>query len=313
MEEQSNYELTLNVIIHDVVNTMNVLYNDLASSTGLASVKRLYEHVRNKKLAEDFLKTQDSYTLHKPVVRKFRRRKYVVSGIDDLVQMDLADMSSLSRWNGGVKFILIWIDCYSRYLRVVALKDKSGSSVTEAVRGLLKEQKPVHIQTDKGTEFVNQGLRQLFKDQGVNFYTTQDPDTKAAFAERVIRTIKSRIYRYMTLKNTKRYIDVLQDLVGSYNRSKHRSIGMAPKDVTGNLINSKETPKTYMAHKFKLGDRVRIPLEKTTFSRGYTPNWTTEYFYISELLLTDPPTYKIKDGNGEPIIGSYYEPELQAV
>ena len=117
----------------------------------------------------------------------------------------------------------------------------------------------------------------------------------------------------MTLKNTKRYIDVLQDLVDSYNRSKHRSIGMAPKDVTGNLINSKETPKTYMAHKFKLGGRVRIPLEKTTFSRGYTPNWTTEYFYMSELLLTDPPTYKIKDGDGEPIIGSYYEPELQAV
>ena len=294
-------------------HTMNVLYNDLASSTGLASVKRLYEYVRSKKKAEEFLKTQDSYTLHKPVVRKFRRRKYVVKGINDLVQMDLADMSSLSRWNDGVRYLLIWIDCYSRYLRVVPLKDKSGPSVKEAVRSLLKEQKPAHVQTDKGTEFINQGLRQLFKDQGVNFYTTQDPDTKAAFAERVIRTLKSRIYRYMTLKHAKRYIDVLQDLVTSYNSSKHRSIGMSPKDVTGKLINSKTTPMIYKPHKFKLGDRVRIPLEKTAFSRGYTPNWTAEYFYISELLHTDPPTYKIKDGNDEAIIGSYYEPELQAV
>ena len=299
--------------LHAPAEIMNVLYNDLASSTGLASVKRLYEHVKNKKLAEEFLKTQDSYTLHKPVVRKFRRRKYVVKGMNDLVQMDLADMASLSKWNGGVRFLLIWIDCYSRYLRVVPLKDKSGPTVTAAVRSLLKEQKPAHIQTDKGTEFLNQGLRQLFKDQQVNFYTTQDPDTKAAFAERVIRTLKSRLYRYLTLKNTKRYIDVLQDLVTSYNSSKHRSIGMAPKDVTGKLINRNATPKIYKPHKFKLGDRVRIPLEKTTFARGYTPNWTTEYFYISELLHTDPPTYKIKDGNGEPILGSYYEPELQAV
>lgn len=291
---------------------MNVLYNNLASSTGLASVKRLYEYTRDKPMSEEFLKTQDSYTLHKPVVRKFRRRKYVVKGLNDLIQMDLADMSSLSRWNGGYRYLLVWIDCYSRYLRVVPLKNKQAVTVVEAVRSLLGEQSPANIQTDKGTEFINQGLRQLFNDQGVNFYTTQDPDTKAAFAERVIRTIKTRIYRYMTLKDTKRYIDVLQNLVTSYNNSKHRSIGMAPINVTDKSINISTTSPA-PNHKFNLDDRVRIPLEKTAFSRGYTPNWTKEYFYISKLQQTDPPTYKIKDGSGEPILGSYYEPELQAV
>ena len=292
---------------------MDLLYNDLASSTGLASVKRLYEHIGNRKRAQDFLKTQDSYTLHKPVVRKFRRRKYVVKGLNDLVQMDLADVSSLSRWNGGVKFLLIWIDCYSRFLRVVPIKNKQAYTVVVAVRSLLQEQKPANIQTDKGTEFVNRDLKQLFSDLGVNFYTTQDPDTKAAFAERVIRTLKSRIYRYMTLKDTKSYIDVLQDLVTSYNSSKHRSIGMSPKDVTDKSIKGNAIHVNYKRHKFSLEDRVRIPLEKTAFSRGYTPNWTTEYFYIAQLLQTDPPTYKIKDGTGELILGSYYEPELQAV
>jgi len=293
---------------------MDLLYNDLASSTGLASVKRLYEVVKDKQKALEYLKTQDSYTLHKPVVRKFRRRKYTVKGLNDLVQMDLADLSSLSRWNGGIKYLLIWIDCYSRYLRVVPLKNKSAGTVTEAVNSLLQAQVPVNIQTDKGTEFRNQQLQDVFKNHNINFYTTQDPDTKAAFAERVIRTIKSRIYRYMTLKSTKRYIDVLQDLVTSYNSSKHRSIGMAPKDVTEKSINIAEgSHKSIKAHKYNVGDRVRIPLEKTAFSRGYTPNWTTEYFYIAKQLFTDPPTYKIKDGNGELILGSYYEPELQAV
>ena len=293
---------------------MDLLYKDLASSTGLASVKRLYEVVKNEKQNLEYLKTQDSYTLHKPAVRKFRRRKYTVKGLNDLVQMDLADLSSLSRWNGGIKYLLIWIDCYSRYLRVVPLKNKSAGTVTEAVNSLLQAQVPVNIQTDKGTEFRNQQLQDVFKNHNINFYTTQDPDTKAAFAERVIRTIKSRIYRYMTLKNTKRYIDVLQDLVTSYNSSKHRSIGMAPKDVTEKSINiAKVQHKSIKAHKYNVGDRVRIPLEKTAFSRGYTPNWTTEYFYIAKQLFTDPPTYKIKDGNGELILGSYYEPELQAV
>lgn len=62
-----------------------------------------------------------------------------------------------------------------------------------------------------------------------------------------------------------------------------------------------------------MNQRVRIALEKTVFSRGYTPNWSKETFVISKQLITDPPTYKIADEHGEEILGSYYEPELQAV
>jgi uncharacterized membrane protein YheB (UPF0754 family) len=207
----------------------------------------------------------------------------------------------------------VWIDCYSRYLKVIPLKNKTSGAVVEAIKTLLKDSAPKNIQSDKGTEFINQELKQLFENNSVNFYTTQDPDTKAAFAERVIRTLKSRIYRYITHKDTKRYIDVLPELVESYNSSKHRSIGKAPKDVTADSLNVVVSSGRIIHHKFSLGESVRIALEKTTFSRGYTPNWTGEVFYVAEQLHTDPPTYKIKDGNGEVILGSYYEPELQAV
>lgn len=291
---------------------MEKLYNDLSSDTGLASAKRLYQHVQ-KKTADDFLKTQDSYTLHKPVIRNFRRRKYTVKGLNDLVQMDLADMTSLSRWNGGIKFLLVWIDCYSRYLRVEPLKTKSAQVVAAAISKLLNEQKPKHVQSDKGTEFLNANVRELFQEADVNFYTTQDPDTKAAFAERVIRTLKSKIYRYLTLKNTKNYINVLPQLVLSYNRSKHRSTGQRPVDITTNSLNVGTLQQIEVKHKLKVGDKVRIALEKSAFSKGYTPNWSKEVFLISNQLQTDPPTYRIKDANGEEILGSYYEPELQAV
>jgi transposase InsO family protein len=294
---------------------MEELYNDLAAPSGLASVKRLYDYIKNKKDVKDYLKTQDSYTLHKPVVRKFKRRKYVVKGRDDLVQIDLADVSNLAQFNGGVKYLLVWIDCYSRFLRVEPLKNKFANSVTVAIQKLIAAQKPQHIQSDKGTEFRNQMIQKIFEENGINYYTTQDPDTKAAFAERVIRTLKGNIYRYMTLKNTKRYINVLQQLVQSYNRSKHRSLGLSPIAVADGQepINRKKSAEKIIRFKFNVGERVRIALEKTTFARGYTPNWSTEFFYIAQQLHTNPPTYKIEDANNEPIIGSYYEPELQSV
>jgi len=292
---------------------MEALYNNYFSPSGLASARQFYDYVHNRKGALDFLKTQESYTLHKPVVRKFRRRKYVVKGLNDLVQVDLADMTSLSRFNGGVKFLLVWIDCYSRFLKVIPLKNKSAAEVIPAFRKLLDEQVPDHIQSDKGTEFLNRGLQDLLKDNGVNFYTTQDHDTKAAFAERVIRTLKGKIYKYLTHTKSKRYIDVLQDLVLAYNRTKHSSTKQAPVNVVDNSINRNTPEPVVIKHKLPLSQRVRIALEKTAFSRGYTPNWSNELFYISEQLTTDPPTYKIKDADGQPILGSYYEQELQAV
>lgn len=203
---------------------MDRLYNDFAAPSGLASAKRFLKFVQDRKVAMDYLKSQDSYTLHKPVVRKFRRRRYVVKGLNDLVQVDLADMTQLSRFNGGYRFLLVWIDCYSRFLRVVPLKNKSAAEVVRAMKTLLDQQTPRHIQSDKGTESINQHLQALLRQHNVNFYTTQDPDTKAAFAERVIRTRKGKIYRFLTHKQTKRYIDVLPELVLSYNRTKHRSI-----------------------------------------------------------------------------------------
>jgi hypothetical protein len=88
---------------------------------------------------------------------------------------------------------------------------------------------------------------------------------------------------------------------------------MAPKDVTDGSVKMSKQTRTPAEHKYSIGQRVRIALEKTTFSRGYTPNWSREVFIIDQQLQTDPPTYKIKDDGGEVILGSYYEPELQAV
>jgi hypothetical protein len=302
---------------------MQRLYSDLSSPYGLASnLTKFTNHFDklgySKKQAKTFLLSQQAYSLHRPVVRKFKRRKYTLKGINDLIQLDLADMTSLSTFNDGVKFLLIFIDTFSKFLKVLPLKNKNAITVARALSTMLRENPPKNIQTDKGKEFINKEVKQLMDYHNINFYTTEDPDTKAAIAERVIRTLKGKIYRYVTYTGSNRYIDVLQQLVTSYNNTKHRTIGMAPADVTlrnSSYIKSKLNPpehKTF-TFSFEVGQPVRIALEKTAFSRGYTPNWSKEIFYISHQQPTNPETYKIQAADGEPILGSYYRQELQGV
>ena len=90
------------------------------------------------------------------------------------------------------------------------------------------------VQSDKGTEFINSTFQSMLRRQNIKFYTSENEDIKAAVVERFNRTLKTKMYRYFTAKNTRRYIDVLPDLLHSYNHTYHRSIGMAPVEVDAN-------------------------------------------------------------------------------
>ncbi|WP_215898142.1 hypothetical protein, partial [Acinetobacter baumannii] len=116
--------------------------------------------------------------------------------------------------------------------------------------------------------------------------------------ERWNRTIKQKVFRYFTANNTLRYIEALEDLTGAYNESKHRSIGMAPADVTrenqfqawdelyGKFPPQKTKPK------YQVGDRVRLAQTRSPFAKGYEQGWTQELFTISKRLPGYPPAYK---------------------
>jgi hypothetical protein len=148
-------------------------------------------------------------------------------------------------------------------------------------------------------------------------------EVKANYAERAIKTLKSKISRYLTHMQTSRYINVLQDLVHSYNNTIHRSIKMAPADVNRN----NEAPLWWMQYrptdkhpprqipfKLKVGDNVRIPKLGNVFSREYDVRWTGEIFVIIERFRRDNINmYSVKDRKGEPVRGTFYEPELQRV
>ena len=107
------------------------------------------------------------------------------------------------------------------------------------------------------------------------------------------------------------YIDKLDDIVNEYNNKYYTTIKMKPIDVKDNTYINNSKKINYKDPKFKVGDRVRISQYKNIFAKGYMPNWSEEVFVIKKVKNTVPWTYVINDLNGEEIIGTFYEKELQ--
>ena len=251
--------------------------------------------------------------LHKPIKRKFKKRRVLVNGIDKIWAADLVDMQTFSKLNRGVKYLLAVIDILSKYGWLVPLKDKTGKSVASALKTIFKERKPEKMWVDKGKEFYNKDVKDL-----VELYSTENEE-KSSVVERWIRTMKEKMWKYFTDKNTNIYIDILPDLVKDYNNTRHSSIKMTPVKASKKENELTVWRNLYPEHleihdinpKFSVGDQVRISKKKKTFEKGYTTRWTEEIFTIVEVKRSRPPTYKIADLNGEEIKGSFYEPELQ--
>lgn len=137
-----------------------------------------------------------------------------------------------------------------------------------------------------------------------------------------IRSTNSLIYKYFTFKNTKKYVNVLEQLFDIYNNRKHRIIGRAPADVNeSNVLSvwehmSRYNPITIFNEKrvkFKVGTFVRIGNPKLAFDKGYKKQWSTEIFLVDKVILSYPHTYRIYALDGEKIKGLFYDQELQEV
>ena len=141
-------------------------------------------------------------------------------------------------------------------------------------------------------------------------YSTHN-EGKPVVAERFIRTLKSKIYKYMTSISKNVYIDKLDDIVDEYNNTYQTTIKMKPTDVKDNTYINADKELNNKHPIFKVGDRVRISKYKNIFAKGYAPNWSEEVFAIKKFKSTVSWTYVINDLNGEEITGTFYEKYLQ--
>ena len=190
-------------------------------------------------------------------------------------------MQLINKFNKGFRFLLCVIDIFSKYAWVVPLKDKKGISIVNAFQKILDDsnRKPNKIWVDKGSEFYNSSVKKWLKDNNIEMYSIHN-EGKSVVTERFIRTLKTKIYKYMMSISKNVYIDKLDDTVNEYSNTYHRTIKMKPADVKDNTYIDFKKEVNDKDPKFKVGDHVRISKYRNIFAKGYIPNWSEEVFVI---------------------------------
>lgn len=301
------------------VSTPQILRKELRTRFNLKNVP--LDRISN------WLNSQYSYTLHKRAKINFQRNPIIATNIDEQWQGDLVffkNRKTVHRYIGA----LVVIDVVSRYLWAELIRNKSAETTTNAFNTILKRsspRKPKKFQTDKGTEFLNGTFQRLMRQENIIHFCSHS-DKKAALAERVIRTLQTRINLYMKELNAKEFYSVFQGLIDSYNKTTHSATKFAPASVSSENVGDVLTnlyghlwerdALLYSAKpKFKISDHVRVSkVHGDIFRKGYMGNWSEEIFKIFEIKNTIPRvTYGIRDLDGNEILGSYYEDELQKI
>lgn len=256
--------------------------------------------------------------LHRPVRKNFTRRAVELKGLYDLYQADLVEMIPHAKVNKGFRYLMTIINAFSKYAHAVPLKTKTGKEVAHALEPILSNNKMKYLQTDNGKEYYNTSVQSLLKKYNVKHYSTYS-DKKASIVERFNRTLKTRMYRAFSERGNYRWVDLLPELLKSYNDSVHRTIGMKPSEVNENneqlvMERIRKNTKPHVVNKktpkFNVGDHVRISKHKMIFAKGYTPNWTNEIFTIHSIQPSVPVTYLLKDHTKQVLKGGFYEHEI---
>jgi len=271
-----------------------------------------------------YLQEKDVHSKHGRIVkRRFPRRRIIVTHPFQIFMADLIEYTknaSMKHANRNRVYILIVIDCFSKYIWLRPLKKKTAKPVSSSLREIIEglTSFPNTVITDEGKEFYNKEVRKVFDDFNIHHYSIKTK-MKASIAERAIRTIKTRIERYMHENKTKKWLDVLPDIESGYNSTPHRSIGLAPEQV--NIANSKKVFKTLYPDidlitkpKLSKGNIVRVLRKKSLFEKGYKQNWSSKVYIITKTRQQAGRVwYKLSCLNGTVKEGSHYFYELNFV
>ena len=195
-------------------------------------------------------------------------------------------MDKSSDTNNGVKYLLVCVDVFSRFVRAQPMKSKYSADAVLAFKKMLRKKK-------------------------IKMYSTRS-ETKAAVAERAIKSLKNIIYRYME-ENGDKYMRKMHSFVKTMNTRVNRSTSKAPKNVTNKDFLSifyRNPINQYKRPRFKVGENVRISKKDIPFRKGYKSQFTSEIFKIVKVATFKPPTYNLCGEQGDEILGKFYEQEL---
>ena len=211
---------------------------------------------------KQFLANKNAHTKYKGFRKNFARLKVIAYDINEIWSLDLAHVVKLLKQNAGIQYLLIAVDCLSRFLRVEPLKLNYTTTTAEAFKQMIKQKQPKKIWVDAGTEFKG-NFKTLCRRRNIEIYHTFS-EKKSAFAERNIRSLKNIIYKYLEEKWIYSYISQLKNFVQTINSRVNRVTEIAPNKVTKKdvpyllSINTIASEKLVSRPKFRIGDFVRI-------------------------------------------------------
>ena len=223
-------------------------------------------------------------------------------------------MDKVAQHINGVKYLLVAVDALSRYLRVQPMKALFAKDAVEAFKKVIKKKQPEKLWIDMGSEFKGD-FKKFCEKKGIHLYTTQS-ETKSAFAERNIRSLKNIIYKYLEEKWTWTYIKDFPQFVNTLNsranRVTHLATNKAFKKHEPFLISLAVNTTKYKP-KYEKRDLVRIAKHDEKLRKGYKQNYTDEVFTIFKIATVSSPTYNLIDIDNVIIEGKFYELELVQV
>ena len=314
--------------------------------SGQLKLKRAACEVRpdiSIKDVKNFLKTQESHTLHGVVPKKYLKRRVSVRGPGHLLSSDLADMTNEARKSNSMyRYLIFIIDCFSRKLSVIPIKDKRGSTVASELDKYLSSSQYSYklLWTDQGAEYMNSHTKKVCEKHGVKLYHVYNRRFKACYSERAIRTVKQKLFKILTHFNTNDFISYLDDVVSAYNDSPHRGLlGLTP-----NKVHEMKDPEEIKSLELKQFDqklknygssikhqnsrinfsqrdilpegtyvRLLSNVSEEQFHKSYKPIFTIEIFEIDCVVKETPVLYYLKDLAGERIKGVVYRNEIVPV
>ena len=287
------------------------------------------------------LQSVDAYTLHREVKRPDQHNPFYSYQRRTNYQADLIDMSKLKYANSHYMYLLVIIDVFSRKLWVMPLKKKDAPSMVRALGHWIDEQDKEpgaatragrQLYTDRGKEFVARSVVKLLREHNFEHFTSQRGVYKAAVAERVNKTLQIKIYKYLSHTGRKKYVDVLPDLISSYNNAKHSTLEnlFSPEeaDLPENEAKVLEIhnrryhatmekmDRTRKKRRFKRGDLVRVILTKGRKvgpeGRAYTPYFSEQIYQVIAIKKRMPvPRYVLRSLTTlQTVPGSFYANEL---
>src|SRR5437868_7692126 len=290
------------------------IYFDVKNPGSFGGVNKLFVEARKhlphltRKDVSNWLRDQLTYSLHRQIRSNFRRNRILVQRKNEQFEADLVDMQMFSRQNNGFKYIITIIDCFSKFMYAYPIKNKTSAEIIKCFKDLFKNVVPQKLRTDRGLEFDNVKVKKFLKDNNVEYFTSNDSKIKCAIVERANRTLKSKMFRYFTARGTRKYIDILEDLVRSYNHTYHRTIKMRPVDVSdenreevfeniykvGNYREFFEQEKFKRNNNIKPGDNVRVKYDlNKSMEKSYYPLWSDTVYKVDQIVDRPKQNYKL--------------------